>query len=367
MIKSDSKIIPRPGILSAPLYVGGKSKIDNIKQPIKLSANENPYGPSPKAVSAFTSVKNSLALYPDSGHLILRRAIAEIYGLDENRVICGAGSDEIIHFLCQCYAGIGDEVIHTEYGFAMYKISALTMGATPVAVKEVQRRADISNIINASNEKTKLIFLANPNNPTGTMLSAEEIELLADSIPKHTLLVLDGAYAEYIENFDAGVKLLETKRNIFITRTFSKIYGLGALRVGWGYGSEPIIDALRRVKGPFNISSAAQEAAKAAILDIDYVKRCRDYNYMLREKLALNLQRINIPSDQSFGNFILARFSDKDTALSADRFLLENGLIVRNVTNYGLKSALRITVGTSSDCEKVVHTLTNFQENMNAI
>jgi histidinol-phosphate aminotransferase len=221
MKKTESKITPKPGILSIPIYVGGKSKSKGMRKPIKLSANENPYGPSPHAIKAFLSAKESLAVYPDSAHNILRKAIAEVMGIDSNKIICGAGSDEIIQLLCQCYAGQDDEVIHTEHGFAMYRISALAAGANPIEVAEINRHADISAIIRACNKKTKLIFLANPNNPTGTFIDNDQINSLANSIPEHTLLVLDGAYAEYIENFDAGVQLLR-KKTMFLLHELSQ-------------------------------------------------------------------------------------------------------------------------------------------------
>lgn len=362
MAHSKSKIIPKPGILNIPLYIGGKSVSKGFDEATKLSANENPYGPSSKAIKAFLGAKDSLAVYPDSAHITLRKAIAEVMEIESNRIICGAGSDEIIQFLCQCYAGPDDEVIHTEHGFAMYRISALAVGATPIGVPEINRHADITAIINACNERTKLIFLANPNNPTGTFISPDEIAKLSNSIPEHTLLVLDGAYAEYIENFDSGLQLSEKKNNVFVTRTFSKIYGLGSLRVGWGYGPKSIIDTLKRVKGPFNISSAAQVTATAAIRDIEYVVRCREDNLKLREHLYLELKKINIPSDRSFANFLLLQFSDGNIANFADQFLNRSGIIVRNVSSYGLESCLRLSIGTSKDCEKVIKILTNFQE-----
>ena len=283
-------------------------------------------------------------------------------GLDMSRIICGAGSDELIHFLCQCYAGSGDEIIHTEHGFAMYRISALSVGAKPRAVPEIQRHADIDGIIEACNEKTKIIFLANPNNPTGTLINDSELVKLVDGIPDHTLLVLDGAYAEYIENFDGGIALVDRRHNVFITRTFSKIYGLGSLRVGWGYGPENVVEALRRVKGPFNISSVGQNVATVAISDTEYVKKCRIKNFELRESLAKRLSAINIDSDRSFANFLLLRFPDKKMALLADQFLLEKGLIVRNVSSYGLEDSLRISIGTDKNCESVINGLTEFQE-----
>ena len=362
MKKLDRKIKPRPGILKVPFYVAGAGSTRNFTDIIKLSSNENPRGPSRQAINAFLSVQKELGTYPDSNHKRLRAAIGQINNIDENRIICGAGSDEIIHFLCQCYAGQGDEVIHTEHAFLMYRIYALAMGATPISVPEIERRAEVSNILKACTKRTKLIFLANPNNPTGTLISSKEIMELVDSIPRHTLLVLDGAYAEYIEDFDPGLKLVDKKSNLFVLRTFSKIHGLASLRVGWGYGSADVVNALMRVKGPFNISSAAQESAIAAILDTDYVKKCRLENIVQRDKLANELKKIGISSDHSFGNFILMRFPNSRIATSVNAFLKENGLIVRNMDNYGLRSALRVTVGTPSDCKTFLDTLKKYKE-----
>ena len=358
----DTKITPKPGVLSIPIYIGGKSGSNLVDKPIKLSANENPNGPSVKAIEAFKQSQVNLGSYPDSNHMALRSSIAEVMGIDAKRIICGAGSDEIIYFLCQCYAGKGDEVIHTEHGFAMYRISALTVGATPISVQEKNRHANISAILKACNERTKLIFLANPNNPTGTFINDKELIKLAEGIPKHTLLVLDGAYAEYIENFDGGIQLVDGRNNVFMTRTFSKIHGLGSLRIGWGYGPEYVIDALRRVKGPFNISSVGQQVATAAINDMEYVKNCQKENFKLREQLASELNKINIPSDPSFTNFLLLRFSSANLAKLADEFLAKKGMLVRNVRNYGLENCLRVSIGRSKDCEQIVTNLKEFQE-----
>ena len=362
-----NKIEPKHGILNIPFYKGGKSGTDRLQSPIKLSANENPYGPSKKAIEAFIAAQHKLGVYPDSSHSALRSAIGSVMGIDPNRIICGAGSDELIHFLCQCYAGNGDEVVHTEHGFAMYRISALTVGAIPISVPEIARHADISSILRACNQRTKIVFLANPNNPTGTLIHPSELDKLADELPGQTLLVLDGAYAEYIENFDGGLELAKRKKNVFITRTFSKIHGLGSLRVGWGFGPEYVVEALQRVKPPFNISTVGQEVATAAIKDQEYTERCRKKNFLLREELAFALREINILSDASFANFLLLRFPNKNIANSAEQFLNKNGLIIRNVTSYGLDNCLRVSIGTSSDCEQVKEKLTQFQEYAHAI
>ena len=367
MMNVNSNILPRRGIHDIPIYVGGRSGSNQLDKYIKLSANENPYGPGKSAVEAFKRSISNLGVYPDSNHTALRSAIGEVVGIDSKRIICGAGSDEIIHFLCQCYVSRGDEVIHSLHGFAMYSISALTVGATPISIPEINRHADIDAIIGACNERTKIIFLANPNNPTGTLIDNEKLNKLADEIPTHTLLVLDGAYAEYVENFDGGLELVEKRNNVFITRTFSKIHGLGSLRVGWGYGPAHVIDTLQRVKGPFNISSVGQEVAAAAIRDTAYVEFCRKENFKLRENLAVELQRIKILSDPSFANFLLLRFPDPNLASLANQFLYSNGIIVRNVSNYNLENCLRVSIGTTRDCEQVIENLTRFQEKNYAV
>ena len=367
MSNSGSKIFPREGILNIPKYTSGKSESALLENPVKLSANENPYGPSKKAIEAFMQSQNNLGVYPDSNHEALRSTIADVMGINEKRIICGAGSDELINFLCQCYAGEGDEVIHTAHGFAMYRISALTVRATPIAVPEINRHADIPGIIKACNERTKLIFLANPNNPTGTFISVAELHKLVDGIPDHTLLVLDGAYAEYIDKFDGGINLVDKRKNVFITRTFSKIHGLGSLRVGWGYGPEHIIDALKRVKGPFNISGVGQKVAAEAIKDTEYVDKCRRENLKLRELLASELKKINIPSDRSLANFLLLRFPDNNLAKLADQFLYRNCILVRDVSNYGLENSIRVSIGTSNNCEQLLGYLTEFQEINHAV
>ena len=256
-------IRPQPGIMDIDLYQGGQSHVPGVSNIVKLSSNENPFGASDKAREAYLRSVHSLHRYPNTDHASLRAAIAEVHGLDASRIICGVGSDEIITFLCQAYAGPGDEVLHTEHGFLMYRISALAAGATPVSAPERERTTDVDALLAACTDRTKLVFLANPNNPTGTMIGQGEIARLAAGLPPQALLVLDGAYAEYVAGFDGGATLVDQRSNVFMTRTFSKIYGLGGLRIGWGYGSKAVIDVLNRVRGPFKLSTAALEAAEA--------------------------------------------------------------------------------------------------------
>lgn len=354
-------IRPQPGLLDIALYEGGQSQIAGVSNIVKLSSNENPFGAPDRAREAFTRAVHSLHRYPSSDHAALRQAIGDVWGLDPARVICGAGSDEIIHFLCQAYAGPGDEVIHTEHGFLMYKISAMAAGAKPVCVAEDTRVVDVDAILAACTPRTKLVFLANPANPTGTMLGNGEIARLAAALPPQALLVLDGAYAEYVQGYDAGAALVDARDNVVMTRTFSKIYGLGGLRVGWGYGPQHVIEVLSRIRGPFNLSTVALEVAEAAVRDGEFVTRCRTENARMRSWLAEALAEFGVPSDPSSANFILARFADAAEAQACDAFLKERGLIVRMVAGYGLPECLRITIGDEAGCRRVAHAIGQFK------
>ncbi len=314
-----------------------------------------------KAKEAFQRAVHKLHRYPSTDHAALRQAIGEVHGLDPARIICGVGSDEIIHFLCQAYAGPRDEVVFTEHGFLMYRISAMAAGATPVEVRERDRTTDVDAILAACTGHTKLVFIANPNNPTGTMIGLPEIERLADGLPKQAILVLDGAYAEYVDGYDGGAALATARPNVVMTRTFSKIYGLGGLRIGWGYGPQAIIDVLNRIRGPFNLSNAQLDAAEAAVRDQDYVARCREDNARMRAWLAEALAEKGVPSDTSTANFILARFADEAEAAACDAFLQGQGLIVRRVSSYGLPNCLRITIGDEASCRRVAHAIGQFK------
>ncbi len=352
---------PQPGIMEIKPYVGGASKVEGVANVIKLSSNENPWGPSEAAVAAFTRAGRELHRYPNTDHAALRAAIGEVHGLDAERIICGVGSDEIITFLCQAYAGPGDEVIHTEHGFSMYRISALAAGATPVEVPERDRVVDVDAILAGVTTRTRLVFIANPANPTGTMLGQRALARLAQALPPHVVLVLDGAYAEFVEGFDGGAGLVEQHPNVVMTRTFSKIYGLGGLRIGWGYASAGIIDVLNRLRGPFNLSNAQLAAAEAAVRDRAHVARCRADTIRLRSWLAEALAGHGVPSDASSANFILARFSDPAEADACDAFLKSEGVIVRKVAGYKLPAALRITVGDEPSCRRVAHLIGKFK------
>ena len=353
---------PNPGILNIAPYKAGEGKAQGANAVTKLSANENPHGPSPLAEKAARGAIQRMELYPDSGHAELRQAIGEVHDLDPARIICGAGSDELISLLCNAWSGPGREVIHTEHGFAMYPISAMAAGATPVAVPERDRVADVDAILSAVTPETAMVFLANPNNPTGTMVSESEIVRLASELPAEVMLVLDGAYAEYVPDFDAGRALVDRFENVVMTRTFSKIYGLGGLRVGWAYAQPPVIDVLGRIRGPFNVSSVGLAAAEAAVRDTSYTANCARNNAHWRNYLVEGLRGIGLPTDDSHANFVLPRFKSAEAAAAADAHLRENGIVVRNVAGYGLPECLRITVGDEIACRRVVALLREFLE-----
>jgi histidinol-phosphate aminotransferase len=357
----NDQIKPQPGILDIALYEGGKAHVAGVANVVKLSSNENPFGPSDKAKEAFGRTVHALHRYPSTDHSDLRDAIAEIHKLDAGRIICGAGSGEILNSLCQAYAGPRDEVVFTEHSFLMYPIYSMAVGATPVVVPERERTVDVDAILAACNRRTRLVYLANPNNPTGTMISAAEVARLAENLPPQALLVLDGAYAEYVEGYDGGAALVDARQNVVMTRTLSKIYGLGGLRIGWGYGPRHVIDVLNRIRGPFNLSTTQLETAEAAVRDQAFVAYCRGENSRMRSWLANALAELGVPSDTSLANFILARFASQEEAEACDAYLLKQGLIVRRVAGYKLPHCLRITIGDEASCRQVAHAVAQFK------
>ncbi|MDF1854486.1 histidinol-phosphate transaminase [Pseudooceanicola sp.] len=355
------QIQPQPGIMDIALYVSGESTIEGRAEVLKLSSNENHYGCSDKAREAFLRAAQALNRYPNTDHGPLRRAIGEVHGLDPDRIICGVGSDEVLQFITQAYAGPGDEVITTEHGFSLYPILAHAVGATPITVAEVDRCIDVDAILAAVTDKTRIVFLANPANPTGTMVAADEIARLAKGLAGRALLVHDGAYAEFVEGFDGGASQVDDHANVVMTRTFSKIHGLGGLRIGWGYAARPVIDVLNRIRQPFNLSEAQMAAAEAAMRDTEFARRCREDNIRWRDWLRNALVQMGIACDPSHANFILARFADADEAEAADKALKDSGILVRRVTGYGFPEGLRITVGDEAACRRVIHALGQFK------
>ncbi|MDE0307073.1 MAG: histidinol-phosphate transaminase [Albidovulum sp.] len=351
---------PQPGILGIEAYEAGESSIAGREAVLKLSSNENPYGPSQKAIDAYLAAASKLSRYPDSHHGSLRNAIAEVYGLLPDKLVCGAGSDEVIALLCQAYAGEGDEIIHTEHGFLMYPILAKAVGATPVQVRERNRRTDPESILEACGPDTRIVLIANPNNPTGTMISSDEARELADSLPEGVLLVLDGAYVEYADGYDGGASLVESCANVVMTRTFSKIYGLAALRIGYAYGPEDLIAAMDRIREPFNVGAPSLAAAEAAVRDTEHARRCRELNARWRRWLSERLEECGIPSDPSSANFILARFADPETVSRCDSFLRSRGILVRRMEKYNLPKCLRISIGDEAGCRSLASALNEF-------
>ncbi|GIT91176.1 histidinol-phosphate aminotransferase [Jannaschia pagri] len=348
---------PQPGILDIALYQGGASKVAGHSDVLKLSSNENPHGAPASAQAAAAEAAAAMHLYPNTDHAGLRAKIAEVHGVEAERIICGVGSDEIIHWLCQAYVGPGDEVLHPEYGFLMYPISTRAAGGAPVAVGERNRTVDVDAMLAAATERTKLVFIANPANPTGTFLGGQDVVRLADGLPDGCLLVMDGAYAEYVEDFDGGLGLAGARQNVFVTRTFSKMYGLGGMRVGWGYGPQEVIDVLNRLRGPFNLSNVALAAAEAAMADRAFVDRCLADNTTQRTRLIDGLRDLGLGCDRSEANFVLARFADEDEALACDAFLKSQGIIVRHVAAYGLPHCLRMTVGDDAGTTRLLDAL----------
>ena len=354
-------LTPQPGILDIALYVGGKSAIAGRTDVLKLSSNENPLGPPPSAIAAIAEAAAHAHLYPSTDHASLRAAIGETWGLDSDRIICGVGSDEVLQFVTQAYAGPGDEILHTAHGFSMYPILARMAGATPVSVPEADRVVDVDAILSGLTDRTRVVLLTNPGNPTGTRLADAELIRLADELPDDVILVIDGAYTEYAEGYDGGVSLASSRANVLMTRTFSKIYGLGGLRIGWGYGPREMIEVLTRIRQPFNLSGVQLAAAEAAVRDADWLRDCTVLNAEQRARLTGAVRQLGIACDDSDTNFVLARFADEDEANSAELAFLADGILTRRVTGYGFPEGIRITVGDAEQTGRVIDTLTTWR------
>lgn len=353
---------PQPGIENISLYVGGDSRLPGRETVLKLSSNENPLGPPPSAITAIRETADRVHLYPSTDHAGLRTAIADIHGLDPDRIVCGVGSDEVLQMAIQAYAGVGDEIIHTAHGFSMYPILAHMAGAVPVSVPERDRVVDVDAVLAAITDRTRVVLITNPGNPTGTILPEAELARLADRIPTRILLILDGAYTEYVDGFDGGASLATDRPNVLMTRTFSKVYGLGGLRIGWGYGDRGLIETLTRIRQPFNLSNVQLAAAEAAVRDRDWVRDCTTLNTAQRARLTGALRQLGIACDDSVTNFVLARFANASDADEANAALAADGIIVRKVAGYGFPEGLRITVGDAAQTGRVIATLTRWRE-----
>ncbi|MGF1649457.1 MAG: pyridoxal phosphate-dependent aminotransferase [Hyphomicrobiaceae bacterium] len=355
---------PRPGILDIAAYVPGSSQGTGTGKAIKLSSNETPLGPSAAAIEAFMACGNRLALYPDGAATALRQAIASAYGLAAERIVCGAGSDEVLSLLASAYLGPGDEAIYTEHGFLVYRIAILANGATPVIAPEHNLTADVDTILAQVTPRTRMVFLANPNNPTGTYIPLAEVRRLRAGLPAACLLVIDAAYAEYVRrnDYESGIELVATTENTVMTRTFSKIHGLAALRLGWAYCPPAVADVLNRIRGPFNVSEPAIAAGAVAIGDKVHQDRAIAHNETWLPWLSAALSELGLEVTPSVANFVLAHFPDQEgkRAPDADAFLRSRNIVVRRMEAYGLANALRITVGTEAECRAVASALGAF-------
>jgi histidinol-phosphate aminotransferase len=355
---------PRPGVLDIEPYVPGKSEAPGAARVFKLSSNETPLGASPKAIAAYRAVSEHLQDYPDGAATALRAAIGRAFGLDPNRIVCGAGSDDLLNLLADAYLADGDEAIHTTHGFLVYPIATLGSGAKPIVAPEKNYTADVDAILAKVNARTRIVFLANPNNPTGTYIPFDEIKRLHKGLPPQVLLVLDAAYAEYVRrnDYEAGIELVATSENVVMCRTFSKIYGLAGLRLGWMYGPAHVVDAINRIRGPFNVNAAAIAAGVAAIEDTAHVERARAHNDRWLPWLTAEIGKLGLTVTPSVANFVLIHFPTMKgrTAEDADAFLTKRGLILRRVNAYHLPNALRMTIGSEEANRLVAAALAEF-------
>ncbi|MGJ8572488.1 MAG: histidinol-phosphate transaminase [Hoeflea sp.] len=355
----------KPGVMDIAAYVPGRETADGVAKVYKLSSNESPLGPSPKVAEAIAAKSANLALYPDGSAHVLRDAISRAYGLNPANIMCGNGSDELLGLLCQTYLAPGDEGLFTEHGFLVYKIQIMAAGATPVSVPDTDDlTADVDRILGAVTERTKLVFLANPNNPTGTYLPVSEVRRLHAGLPGHVILVLDAAYAEYVRrnDYEAGIELVSANANVVMTRTFSKIHGLAGLRIGWMYAHEAIIDACNRVRGPFNVNALAITAGAAAIGDRAHIERAVEHNETWLGRVVEAVDAMGLSVTPSVGNFVLIHFptTPGKTAAEADEYLGKRGYVVRRVAGYGLPDALRMTIGSEEANLGVIDALKSF-------
>ncbi|WP_299442853.1 histidinol-phosphate transaminase [uncultured Rhodospira sp.] len=354
----------RPGIMDLRPYVAGDSELEGRTRVVKLSSNEGALGPSPRAIEAMRAAAADAHRYPDGAATALREAIAKRHGLDPARLVCGSGSDELISLLVRAYAGPGDEVLFPAHAFLMYRIYAQGAGVTPVAAPERDKVADVDALLDHVTERTRILFLANPNNPTGTYLSDAEVRRLRTGLREDVLLVIDAAYAEYVQknDYEPGVALVDTHPNTVMLRTFSKIHGLGGARIGWAYGPAHVIDVLNRVRSPFNVSAPALAAGAAAIADQTFTDLARQHNDYWLDWTLSKLRGLGLDLTESVGNFVLVTFPTEPrlTVQDADAFLRGKGVIARAMGAYGLPNSLRITIGTGEDMQACVEALTEF-------
>ena len=360
---------PKPGILEVSLYVGGRAAVPGMDKVFKLSANESPIGPSPKAMQALAAAAHDLQLYPDGSTRSLREAIAEVHGLNPDRIVAGGeGSGPLLTLLANAYLQPGDEAIISRHAFLVYEIITRANSAVPVMVPERDTnsgiKTDVDAMLAAVTPKTRMVFIANPNNPTGSMLNREEMARLHAGLPRHVLLVIDSAYAEYVtaKDYEAGIELVTRNDNVVMTRTFSKLYGLAGLRLGWVYAPAAICDVLNRIRGPFNTSTLQQQAGAAAVRDRDHFWKAVEHNNKWLPWVTGEIRKAGLRVDDSSANFVLIHFPPDGgkTAAKADAFLTQGGVILRGVASYGLPDALRMTIGTEEENRLAVSLLQKF-------
>jgi histidinol-phosphate aminotransferase len=356
--------VPRPGILDIDPYVGGEAKAEGVARPIRLASNESALGPSPKAVAAYRALAGEIHRYPDGSAAELRAAIGRQHGLDPERIVCGAGSDELITLLLRAYAGPGDEVLYSRHGFLMYPIGARAVGAMPVAAPEPDLTTDVDALLARIGSHTRVVLIANPNNPTGTYLGRDALRRLHAGLPASVLLAIDAAYAEFVErnDYEPGAQLVDRADNVVMLRTFSKIYALAGLRLGWAYCPPAVVAVLNRIRGPFNVTAPAIAAGIAAVEDAEALERARAHNAHWLTWLSERLAALGLPVTPSVCNFVLPRFPDdpRHDAAAAFEFLRRRGILTRRMAAYGLPQHLRITIGTGAEMEAVAAALGEF-------
>jgi len=353
----------KEGVLAITPYAGSEVGSGGADR-IVISSNESAFGPSWRAMEAYSASSEEMHRYPEIDARSLRQALADHHGLEVDRIICGCGSDQLIDLIALAYAGPGDETVYSEHGFTMYPIATRGVGATPVAAAEANLTADVDAILGCVNDRTRIVFLANPNNPTGTYLGIDELRRLHAGLPEDVLLVLDAAYAEYVTapDYDPGMTLVREASNVVMTRTFSKIYALASLRIGWAYGPAEIIEILDRVRPPFNVSTPAIAAGIAALADTEHTERSRDLNGELLPWFTAEVEKLGLIVNPSVGNFVIVRFDDPETAEAAYRFLFERGIVTRRVAGYGLPEWVRMSIGQREEMQDVVDALRTFVE-----
>jgi len=353
----------KEGVLAITPYAGSEVGSGGADR-IVISSNESAFGPSWRAMEAYSASSEEMHRYPEIDARSLRQALADHHGLEVDRIICGCGSDQLIDLIALAYAGPGDETVYSEHGFTMYPIATRGVGATPVAAAEANLTADVDAILGCVNDRTRIVFLANPNNPTGTYLGIDELRRLHAGLPEDVLLVLDAAYAEYVTapDYDPGMTLVREASNVVMTRTFSKIYALASLRIGWAYGPAEIIEILDRVRPPFNVSTPAIAAGIAALADTEHTERSRDLNAELLPWFTAEVEKLGLIVNPSVGNFVIVRFDDPETAEAAYRFLFERGIVTRRVAGYGLPEWVRMSIGQREEMQDVVDALRTFVE-----